>query len=37
VKIARINRDAAAADSYMQQLRSRYPDSNELRDLEATK
>lgn len=37
VKIARINHDAAAADSYMQQLRRRYPDSPELRELEATK
>jgi type IV pilus assembly protein PilF len=37
VRIARANRDAPAEDSFMQQLRRRYPDSVELRDLEARK
>jgi len=34
VKIARANGDKAAADSFMQQLRRRYPDSPQLQDLE---
>ena len=37
VRIARTNKDAAAEDSFLQQLRRRYPDSVELRDLEARK
>ena len=34
VKVARANSDRAAEESYMQQLRRRYPDAPELRDLE---
>ena len=34
VKIARANSDRAAEESFMQQLRRRFPDSNELRELE---
>jgi type IV pilus assembly protein PilF len=37
VRIARAKKEAAAEDSFMQQLRRRYPDSIELRDLEASK
>jgi len=34
VKIARANGDRAGEDSYLQQLRRRFPDAPELRDLE---
>jgi type IV pilus assembly protein PilF len=34
VKIARANNDKAAEDSFMQQLRRRFPDGAELRELE---
>ena len=34
VKVARAMRDRAAEDSYMQQLRRRYPDAPQLRELE---
>jgi type IV pilus assembly protein PilF len=34
VKVARANKDRAAEESYLQQLRRRYPDAPELRDLE---
>ena len=34
VKIARANKDKVAEDSFMQQLRRRFPDSPELKDLE---
>jgi len=34
VKIARANADKAAEASYLQQLRRRFPESQQLRDLE---
>ena len=34
VKVARANNDRAAAESFMQQLRRRFPDAPELRELE---
>ena len=34
VKIARANNDRSSEDSYMQQLRRRYPDAPQLRELE---
>ena len=34
VKVARAMRDKAAEDSYMQQLRRRYPDAPQMRELE---
>ena len=37
VRIARANGDRASEDSYMQQLRRRYPDAPQLRELEARK
>jgi type IV pilus assembly protein PilF len=37
VKIARANNDRSSEDSFMQQLRRRYPDAPELRDLETRK
>jgi type IV pilus assembly protein PilF len=37
VKIARANGDAASEQSYLQQMRRRYPDSPELADLEKKK
>jgi type IV pilus assembly protein PilF len=37
VKIARKNGDRVAADSFMQQLRRRYPDAPQLRELEDQK
>ena len=37
VKVARANSDRASEESFMQQLRRRYPDSPELRDLESRK
>ena len=37
VKIARANSDRSSEDSFLQQLRRRYPDSPELRDLETRK
>src|SRR5206468_1144665 len=33
VKIARARRDAAGADSYLQQMRRRYPDARETQEL----
>ena len=37
VRIARANNDKASEDSYMQQLRRRFPDAPQLRELEAQK
>ena len=37
VKVARANGDRAAEDSFMQQLRRRFPDAPELRELESRK
>jgi type IV pilus assembly protein PilF len=37
VRIARANGDKASEDSYMQQLRRRFPDAPQLRELEAKK
>jgi len=37
VRIARANGDKVSEDSYMQQIRRRFPDSPELRELEARK
>jgi type IV pilus assembly protein PilF len=37
VKIARKNGDKVAADSFMQQLRRRFPDAPQLRELEDQK
>ena len=34
VRVARANNDRAAADSYLQQIRRRFPDAPELRELE---
>lgn len=37
VKIARANKDKVAADSFMQQLRRRYPQSAQLKELEQSR
>jgi type IV pilus assembly protein PilF len=37
VRVARANGDKASADSYMQQLRRRFPDAPQLQELEAQK
>jgi len=37
VKIARANHDRAAEESYLQQLRRRFPDSPQLRELEGSR
>jgi len=37
VKVARANGDKAAEGSYLQQLRRRFPDSPQLRELEGTR
>ena len=37
VRIARANGDKALEDSYMQQLRRRFPDTPQLRELEGQK
>jgi type IV pilus assembly protein PilF len=37
VRVARANNDTAAAESYLQQLRRRFPDAPQLRELEAQK
>ena len=37
VRVARANSDKASEESYMQQLRRRYPDAPQLRELEGRK
>jgi Tfp pilus assembly protein PilF len=37
VKIARANNDGASEQSYLQQIRRRFPDSPELQQLEGKK